>query len=405
MNVSFIKFITANWISEFGDLFRILAVGFWVLEASEYSLGVRIAAFIISTLPFFILSPFSGALTDILDRRKMIIVTNIVRSILSASLVVCVFNNQITLAFVILFLSSIVSVFFETSQFALLPKLVSKSYYPTASGIVLSGKQAITIIGPIIIGVAYYNLGAVFCFTLDAISFLISAILFMSIRSPNDFARKEKNPTYKEIIKQIAVSVNYIKRNNHLKMFYVLTQSILLTSTVNSITLILFITEVLHYPIEASGLMFTVSGIGQLVASSIASRYAPQLNMPLTLVVSALFICISQVAIGLSTDIYLFFVIVFLGALANAPYSIAYQVNLKNYAEENVIGTLYGFGDSLSNGLRLVIYFLIYEIAKVSSYSNILTYAGAIGIFIILVSAPFMLRSRTSSLEKEVWLK
>ena len=134
--------------------------------------------------PFLLFSLFGGVLADRMDRRRILLGSQVVQmssAILLAALIVTGNIHVwiiLTLSFVVGFAQS----FGGPAYQALIPTLVDREDLPNAVAMNSIQFNLARVIGPVIAGVAFYKLGAAACFGLNAISFLapIAALSVMA---------------------------------------------------------------------------------------------------------------------------------------------------------------------------------------------------------------------------------
>ncbi len=124
--------------------------------------------------PFLLFSLFGGVLADRMDRRRILLGSQVVQmssAILLAALIVTGNIHVwiiLTLSFVVGFAQS----FGGPAYQALIPTLVDREDLPNAVAMNSIQFNLARVIGPVLAGVAFYKLGAAACFGLNAISFL-----------------------------------------------------------------------------------------------------------------------------------------------------------------------------------------------------------------------------------------
>jgi len=168
------------------------SVGTWMQEVAQNWLIFTMtgSAFLLSLdaflgdAPFLVFSLFGGVFADRFDRRKILLNSQFVQLSSAALLAVLVFTHQVAI-WIILTLSFVVGLaqsFGGPAYQALVPTLVDKEDLPNAVALNSIQFNLARVIGPVIAGVAFYRLGAAWCFGLNAISFLapIAALLALT---------------------------------------------------------------------------------------------------------------------------------------------------------------------------------------------------------------------------------
>jgi MFS family permease len=134
-----------------------------------------------STLPVFLLGLPSGALADILDRRRYFIVTQFwvagVAALLCAAILSGVISPGVLLA--LTFLNGIGLAMRWPVFAAIVPELVPRAQLPAALALNGIAMNASRIVGPLVAGAIIASAGSAYVFILNATLSLISALLAM----------------------------------------------------------------------------------------------------------------------------------------------------------------------------------------------------------------------------------
>src|SRR5437667_138086 len=148
------------------------------LSGSAFLLGLD--AFL-GDAPFLLFSLLGGVFADRLDRRRILLGSQVVQMTSAFLLAGLILANALHV-WVILTLSFVVGLaqsFGGPAYQALVPTLVDKEDVPNAVALNSIQFNLARVIGPVIAGIAFYKLGAAACFGLNGLSFLavIAALL------------------------------------------------------------------------------------------------------------------------------------------------------------------------------------------------------------------------------------
>jgi DHA3 family macrolide efflux protein-like MFS transporter len=163
-------------ISAVGDYFYFLAIPILVerLTGSALLVGLSIIS---SSLPMLLLGPIAGVFVDRWDRKKTMIVADVLRGLLVLLCLLVRTPELIWVFYVVGFLMSYVSRFFYPSQAALLPRLVGDADdLLAANGLMQVVMMVALVAGPALAGFAIGLFGAQVAFVVDSVSFFISAL-------------------------------------------------------------------------------------------------------------------------------------------------------------------------------------------------------------------------------------
>ena len=122
-NRSFTGLWIGQAISSIGDYFTLLAVPIFVnrLTGSVMLVGL---AFLSVALPALVLGPVAGVFVDRLDRRKVMIASDVLRGLLMLALLTVRDASQVWVVYLVGFLVSCAGQFFMPARGAVLPLIV-----------------------------------------------------------------------------------------------------------------------------------------------------------------------------------------------------------------------------------------------------------------------------------------
>lgn len=169
-------------ISLGGDWFLTVALADLVLQLTKSATLVSLVL-LCQTLPIFFFTPHAGHLIDRIDRRKVMIVTDLART--AACLLPLLARTPETLlfAFAGIIIISIGSAYFEPASQAALPNIVSAEELGPANVLMASTWGTMLAVGAGLGGIVTASFGRDVSFVVDAASFLLSAILLWRIRA------------------------------------------------------------------------------------------------------------------------------------------------------------------------------------------------------------------------------
>ena len=172
---------TGACISSIGTWMQNLAQAWLVLDISKSPFYLGLDAFL-AGIPIFFFSLIGGVVADRVERRKVLLMSQYVQ-MTSAFILTALILARAVHIWEILFLSFVVGLaqsFGGPAYAALIPSLVSKEDMPNAIALNSIQFNVARVLGPAIGGLALDNLGAVWCFGLNGLSFL-APILSLTI--------------------------------------------------------------------------------------------------------------------------------------------------------------------------------------------------------------------------------
>lgn len=172
---------TGACISSIGTWMQNLAQAWLVLDISKSPFYLGLDAFL-AGIPIFFFSLIGGVVADRVERRKVLLMSQYVQMSSAFILTALILVGAVRI-WEILLLSFVVGLaqsFGGPAYAALIPSLVSKEDMPNAIALNSIQFNVARVLGPAIGGLALDNLGAVWCFGLNGLSFL-APILSLTI--------------------------------------------------------------------------------------------------------------------------------------------------------------------------------------------------------------------------------
>ncbi len=188
-NRDFRALFLASVISLGGDWFLWVAINGLIYTVTGKALYVGLAI-LAQEFAFFAVSPIGGVLADKLDRRKLMIVCDLVRAATCVAFLL-VGPDTIWLAYVLLPVLAGFAAPFDPAFSAATPNLVDPPDLPAANALNGSLWGTMLAVGAGLGGLISAKFGADAAFLIDAGSFLVSAALLASIRRRFSEAREE----------------------------------------------------------------------------------------------------------------------------------------------------------------------------------------------------------------------
>jgi MFS family permease len=267
----------ATVISNVGTWMHDVGAGWLMTELSSSPLtvaGVQAA----TTLPIFLFALLAGAVADIVDRRWLLIMVNLLVAVAAAGLAVLVALGLVTplLLIVFTFLLGTGAAFMAPAWQAIVPALVPRSDLSAAIALNSAGINISRAIGPALAGFLIVALGLWAPFALNAMSFagIIAALLWW--RSP---ARPEKGLPPEHVGPAIVAGWRYVANSAPLRATLVRAAAFFAFASAYWAMLPLIARDLLSGGPTLYGLLLGAVGggavLGALVLPVVKSRLGP----------------------------------------------------------------------------------------------------------------------------------
>ncbi|RSM85037.1 MFS transporter [Kibdelosporangium aridum] len=179
----FHKLWTASAVSNLGDGVTIAAGPLLVAQLTQNPALVAGAPFM-QQLPWLLFALLSGAYVDRVDRRKLVVLVNVLRGLVLAILAVTIAADvvSIPIVYATYFLLGLGETFADTASAALLPAIVPKEKLASANAKLMATFTISNQFAAKPLGAWLFAAAAALPFAVDAVSFLIAAALVAAVR-------------------------------------------------------------------------------------------------------------------------------------------------------------------------------------------------------------------------------
>ncbi|WP_188273393.1 MFS transporter [Streptomyces sp. CBMA152] len=278
-------FWAAQTLSVVGDSFALIALPLLVLHAtgSVAQMGLLTGAAGAAAVGAGV---FAGVVVDRLDRRKLLIVCDLVRLVLYALIPLAwALGPQIWLLYVVLPLAEAVGMLFSVTYVTAVRALVPGDRITEANGRLNATAAAAGVVGPLLAGVVAAWLGPAAAVAVDAVSFGVSAACLHFVRfkdraEPSGDAAE--GPRRESMGKEFAAGVSFLRRHPVLRSLTILLSVFsFLTLGLNDL-IIYHLKHDLGQGDGAVGTVFAVGALGTVVGALFVAPIRHRLGFGVT---------------------------------------------------------------------------------------------------------------------------
>ena len=267
---NFLAVWSASTVSIFGSLITRTALPFaaiLVLDAGPGEISLLRSAELIAGL---FVGLVAGAWVDRLRRRPILIWADVGRAVLLASIPVAFVFNVLSLAQLLLvaFAAAVLSTFFDVADNAYLPTVVSRKRLVAANSALTATGSVAEFSAFGIGGFLIEIFKAPIAIAIDAVTFVVSALLLMTIR------KKEPPPTphadREPVLQEIREGIRIVFRSPLLRALALSHGGTHILWGIFGTSYLLFALDELHLGPAAIGVIAGIGGIGSLAGSALA---------------------------------------------------------------------------------------------------------------------------------------
>lgn len=199
--------VTGQLVSELGSQLTAVAVPWQVYLLTHSSLDVGLVS-LGQLIPLIIGSLFGGSLADVVDRRRLLLVTQVLMAACSAGLAINAdLGRTLWPLFVLPALGAGFSALGEAGQSAMVPNLVRRSEVASANAMFQALFQLGLVLGPAMAGLLLAGAGIRFVYWMDVASFVVAAVTIFAI-SPQPATGQAGHPPG---LRSIAEGLSFVR--------------------------------------------------------------------------------------------------------------------------------------------------------------------------------------------------
>jgi MFS family permease len=278
-HADFLKLWTGQTISELGSVVTRTAVplvALLVLGAGPMEMALLVVA---GSLAVLLVGFFAGAWVDRLPRRPLLIASDAIRSLLllSIPLAYAVDALRMEQLYLVVFLEGCLGVLFDAAYPAYVPSLIGVDRVVEGNSKLATSSSLAEIGGPGLAGGLVQLVSAPFAILIDALSFAMSAVSLLLIRTPEP-ARPART-TSSAIRHEIVEGLRLVR--DHRVLFPIAMRSVVahIAGSFYGVLYTIYLIEDLHLPPLVLGIVVSAGGVGSLVGSLFAARVIRRLGL------------------------------------------------------------------------------------------------------------------------------
>ncbi|WP_425449067.1 MFS transporter [Dethiothermospora halolimnae] len=293
-------FSAGKFISIFGTSVYSFAIGLYILKITGSGLSFA-TNLVLTTIPIIIINPFAGVLADKFDKKKLVVVMDLLNGLLLVILYFISKNSDLSIIgiYVVTFIMTTFTTIFNVSMEAAKPHLVSKDKLMSINSISKILDSSSSIIGPMVGGLVFAFIDIKLFIIINGLSFIVSAILEIFINFRFNFTEMKKNNKKINFIKDIQSGFYYMKSKGHIIgifMIFILINFFMGLGLTIPIPYI--INEVLKLSSKYYGIIQSGFPIGMIIGSLIIKKVNEKIPYDKLLLSTSIVLGVSMIMIG-----------------------------------------------------------------------------------------------------------
>jgi MFS family permease len=300
---NFRLFFTGQSVSLIGTWMTRIATSWLVYRLTGSALLLGVVGFA-GQIPTFLLAPFAGVLVDRLNRRNLLVWTQVLAGVQSLAMAALTLAKVITIHEIIALsaFQGLINAFDMPGRQAFLVQMVEeKQDLGNAIALNSSMVNMARLIGPALAGIVIGAVGEGYCFAIDGFSYIAVVVSLLMMHVPASTIKRATTSMFE----QLKEGWSYVTTFSPIRTILTLFALLSLMGMPFVILMPIFASHVLHGGPHTLGFLMGASGIGALVSAlSLALRKTVR-GLTTMIQISAAIFGAGLVLFGLSSNLLL----------------------------------------------------------------------------------------------------
>jgi MFS family permease len=309
---NFRLFWTGAFLSNCGTWMQAVAQGWLVLQLTNSAFWLGLDAFM-ATIPGFFLTLLGGVFADLVDRRRLLIYTQVVAGVAALGLATLVWTGMVNRWMVLgfSFVTGCCMALASPSYLAMTFDLVGREDLANAVALNSSQFQLSRVVGPALAGVGFSLFGLAGCFYVNGLSFAAVVISLSMVRFENVGVPAHSVSDRRALWKDLMEGLRYVSNRPRVS-------SLLMISSVNSFfgapyfsMIPIYARDIFHLGATGLASLMGTAGAGAFCGAALLTMLGDFRRKGWFVLGGSLFFGAFLTAFALSTHLHLTYVFLF----------------------------------------------------------------------------------------------
>lgn len=351
--MNFIAFLSENrnfrslWLSQLvsalGDWISYVALSLFVID--KYADPVAALAWITvsKTVAILLFGPPGGALADVYNRKKLMVYADVLRFLLTLTLL---FTPPLWALILIVFALNVLSSLFTPAYYAIVPELVEEDKLLAANSINSITGNSVWLMGTIIGGVLVTWIGYQGAFFLDALSFLVSAFFLSFI---NYTGHETGRITIWQPFQQTLQGIQEIKNSSPHLIIFAVTFGFFLSGGLYNFAQPLLIRKYLNLDQQYYSYALALTGAMMIFTTYLLGKYGKRLSRPFLVQIAVLLGGLSFILMGWKINLVTVMLVAAVVGISNSFGGLGMRTFLQEITPNESRGKVFGIVEPIIN--------------------------------------------------------
>jgi len=263
---NFRLFWSGQLVSVIGTWMQSVAQGWLMHRLTDSAWMLGVLAFT-QFAPVTVLSLWAGVVTDRVDRRRLILITQSLCAVQAVALAAVVSAGIVKpwMVLALAFVFGCVNAFDLPARQSFLVEMVGKEDLPNAIALNSAAFNTARVLGPAVAGLTLAAVGEAACFWINAVSYLVVIVMLLRIQPPPRRIEAVVSSDWRE-------GVRYVMRTPPIRNLLILLGVMSSLGFQYSTLLPVYARTILHTGARGYGLMVSAFGVGSLLSAIVLTR-------------------------------------------------------------------------------------------------------------------------------------
>lgn len=351
-NSSFRNLWVSSLLSTVGSQVSRLGLILYVFDTRGEIISLALLL-VLDTLPGAVAAPLAGAVVDGLNKRVVMVLSDLSR--MTFMLVILV-HPSLVVIYLMTALHSIATVFFQPAKSAAIPLIVKHDDLTRANALEQSAANLTLIAGPVLGAILLRQFGLTATLLFDAASFLVSALMLSRV-TIRKVERKQIELSAAGAVNEIKEGGQYLLRHPlALQLTFLLFVALSCTSLWIPLAPF-FIRDQLGVSEQLMGWQAGLFGLGAALGGLIAPRVVDRFGTGVTLFAAFLGEALSMMLYSIVSQVGISMLVVFVWGVVLSIIVVPFYSILQTIVEEQFLGRVFSLikqGENLAVVLAMI---------------------------------------------------
>jgi MFS family permease len=376
----------AQLVSAIGASLVAISIAILVYRLTGSALAVG-GVLMAKAAPALILGLFAGVAVDRYDRKRIMVVADVVRGLLVLTIPVLL-TLGLPFVYVAVALIAAVGTFFLPAHSSVLPEIASDEELAAANSMLAISSYAAMAVGFASGGFIAAGAAIEWAFYANALTFFASAALIAGIAIPKHDAASAAATSSTSVLRNLRTGVTFLWGNDLLRSLIIVAGGVTLVGGLHNALQLPFAIEALGASEAVFGLLQAASLVTTVLGAFLMATFANRLREGQWLIIAIIGVGVAEIFFAISQTVPLAIVFVMLSGLLASPYAIAGRLIIQRQTTREIRGRVSSAFGVVQNTTFLIGFALV-GLADVFDVRAVYM-VSAIGILGVGVAAIFM---------------